>query len=287
MGHFDSFIGQKPIKNMLEDMLLYCKKCDTVFPHTLFIASAGQGKTTLSLLLSAAISENVLHVYAPTIRCWDDMKKILNKVLTKSVLYIDEIHALPKDVQECMYDVLLGGFYIEGPNKVTLPEFTVLASTTDPQKLSKPFFDRFPNTMVFEQYSKADLMAYLCMKVRADFFDAGVLERIAEMFGNSPRRLNAFLDKMRLYCIAHNVCHVTQQTLEDICAYIGLDKNGLNSLQVRYMKLLNERDCLSLATIASMLRLDVRVITDIVEPDLISMGYVAIESSGRHALVQY
>lgn len=277
---FKDFIGQTKIKNMLSDMLVYSMKTGKVFPHTLFIAAPGQGKTTLANCVASQLSKNVVNVYAPMVKTWENIKKVLPKE-EKAALYIDEAHALPSQVQESLYDIMNNSFYIENGNKVYVPRFTIIASTTDPDRLLRPFMDRFTNVMIFSKYTEEELTEYIRGYCVENALDDTVVKQLIRLSKHSPRKLNSLLYRLDCYAVAHDLVRIGENDFSKFLTYIGLSQEGYTALQVQYLNLLHEVGAASLSTISSLLELQPSVVRDIIEPDLVAGGLVSITGNGR------
>ena len=282
---FKGFIGQTFICNMLYDMFVCTQQQHTAFPHTLFIASAGQGKTYLSRKLGKALSPNMFEVFGPSIKSWDDMQIHLQQLTDNSnVLFIDEIHALPTNVQELLYLTMTDYKYVNSKTGcyVTLPKFTLLGATTDPQYMLRPFRDRFVNTMVFQKYTKNDLYNIFEHGWYIEKYDTTVVNKIIALSHGVPRKLNALLKRLNFYIIANKIPFITPEVFETFMQRIGIDDYGMNPLQQQYLQILKQANSpVSLANLANLMELKQEVITDIVEPDIISADLVTITSAGR------
>lgn len=282
---FNGFIGQDFTKNVLYDMYLCTVKYNQKFPHTLLVASAGQGKTKLSCLLCKALNPNFVSIYGPSISNWEDMITVLHKIKhANDVLFIDEIHGLPKDVQELLYPIMTDNKYYDKKlgAYVSIPKFSIIGATTDPQYLLRPFFDRFSNLIVFHKYSKENLKEMLSAVCKPDFFDEDVIDKLIELSHKTPRKLYSLLNKLDYFVGARSIKHLTMQQFTDFMVHCGLDDNGFNPLQQQYVSILKKANSpVSLGTLANLMELKQEVITNIIEPDIIASGCVTVSSSGR------
>ena len=283
---FKDFIGQTDIKHMLYDMYVCKEKINKTFPHTLFIASAGQGKTMLSKLMCKALCAKPLKIYAPAISSWEDMKVVLDKITDeRNVLFIDEVHALPTDVQEMMY-TLMSNYKVYNKKTgqyIKFPPFTLFAATTDPQYMLRPFMDRFVNTMVFTKYSKNDMIDLFKHVYNPAMFSDEVIEKFVALSHYTPRKFHSLVTRLDYYVDARGLPPIVDTAyFNKFLSYIGVDDMGFNALQRQYVSILKAlKSPASLLTLANLMELKQEVITQIVEPDVIASGLVSISSSGR------
>lgn len=285
---FGKFIGQTELKNMLYDMYVCSIKQNKLFPHTLFIASAGQGKTELSKIMAKALCDKPMKIFAPAITSWADMMVMLKKVSPeRNVVFIDEVHALPKDVQEMLYTVMTNftSFDRKTGTYTKFAPFTIFAATTDPQYMLRPFFDRFVNTMVFTKYTEKDMRDLFGSIYKEEKFDSDVITKFVALSHHTPRKFHALKTRLGYYIDAHGLDEnrmVGSEYFEKFLLHIGLDSRGFNALQRQYLEVLKALNSpASLTTLANLLELKQEVITRLVEPDLIAAGCVTISSSGR------
>ena len=286
---FSEFIGQTFICNMLQDMFVYTQKGFGKFPHTLFIASAGQGKTTLSNILAKALASTYDYadckyttIYGPSVNSKEDMFNILKSACP--VVFIDEVHALPKAAQELLYPVMTNNQLpnLNGNGFSYVNVSTIIAATTDPQMLLKPFYDRFTNLMVFEKYSDDDMLKCLNQLCNTTNVPSQICDSLVKLSHKTPRKLKSLVQRLRYYIVANDLKELSMASYEDFLKHVGLDSNGFNNLQQQYISLLKKHEVpLSLTTLANLMDLKPDVIQNVVEPDILASGLVTISSGGR------
>lgn len=278
---FEGFVGQDDIKNMLKDLVKYTRVCGVCMPHTLFVAAPGQGKTTLANMVAKELSDHVINTFAPTLNDWNCIKNVMRSLKEGSVWIIDEVHALGVDIQEKLYDVMLQFNYTDGDERVELPQFTLLACTTDPQLMLRPFMDRFANTMTFNNYSVDELSDYVMKAFVEGMIDKDVADKLVNVCARNPRKIKAMFKKIECYHIAHEVKHWNMTEFNKFLNYIGLDNNGFTKLQVAYINTLKQHKALSLQMISAIMGLRPGVVSQIIEPDLMAFGVINIGANGR------
>ena len=273
--------GQTAIKNVLQDMIKCYKKGLCKFPHTLLVASAGQGKTTLAKMLASELNPNYTEVFGPALSTADALVNVLKS--SNEILFVDEIHAIPKEIQELMYSVMTNGKVARsdgGYDNVAVK--TIIGATTDPQMMLIPLKERFINTMVFAPYSKEDLVQ--CLLEHFNFCTMDIISqyKIAELAHGTPRKLLALVEKLKYFMGARDITRFTKEYLNEFMSYNGLDKFGFDTLQQKYVNILKQykKPC-SLTLLSAMMSLRPEVITQMIEPDVVRAGVVKITSKGR------
>ena len=163
---FNDIVGQADVVNRLKIMVSGCLNSKGVMPHVLIDGPPGLGKTTIASAIANELSVNLYTINAANIRSIKNIMPYLVGIAPRSVLFIDEIHRLPKIVEEFLYPVM-EDFVLnltikdnddkEQPTKIDLPMFTVVGATTSGGSLSQPFYDRFTIKEHLTFYSDVDL----------------------------------------------------------------------------------------------------------------------------------
>ena len=163
---FDEIIGQKSVVNRLKIISHGCKNNGGAMPHILIDGPPGLGKTTIASALANELGVNLYTLNAANIRAIKNILPYLMGIMPRSILFIDEIHRLPKIVEEFLYPVM-EDFVLnilvkdkeekEAPAKIDLPIFTLAGATTSGGSLSQPFYDRFTIKEHLSYYSIDEL----------------------------------------------------------------------------------------------------------------------------------
>ena len=282
----NEIIGQKKIINQLMMQTKYYKEYrKTSFPHTLLIASAGQGKTTIAKALADILSDNFIEAYAPNLKTEEDMANLFVKnnrlIPENSVIFIDEIHALSLKLTETLYTLMENFTLALEGESVSFPRFTLIAGTTEPQLMSKPLRDRFVNTFLFEPYTDEDMSRYidnykLNVKISKD-----VKPVFARLSKYTPRLMNSLLEKAGCYMYYNGITELGSNDIDGFLSYAGYTKDGLTELEKRYISILKDKGIVSVGNISNMLGLKENMVSTIIEPSLLSIGAIEITSSGR------
>ncbi|MEW6107649.1 MAG: Holliday junction branch migration DNA helicase RuvB [Nitrospirota bacterium] len=295
-GSFDEFIGQNKIKDNLNIFIKAARQRKEPLDHVLFCGPPGLGKTTLAHIISNELKVSIKTTSGPVLERPGDLAAILTNLSDMDILFIDEIHRLPRIVEEVLYpamedfqlDIIIG----QGPNartlKLNLPRFTLVGATTRTGLLTSPLRDRFGIIDRLSYYNPDELKMIALRSsqiLRVSIDDDAALE-IAKRSRGTPRIANRLLKRIRDFA----------QVLGDGKIGIEITRNSLNSLDVDE-KGLDDMDRKLLLTIidkfnggpvgieaiSASLREDKETIEDVYEPYLLQEGFIERTSRGRLA----
>ena len=275
---FSDVIGQNEVVQRLAIVVAGCKAAASVMPHTLIDGPPGLGKTTIASAIAAEMGENLYVVNGANIRSTKNLIPYLMGIAPRSVLFIDEIHRLPKIVEEFLYpvmeDFVLSLVLENKPETIELPRFTLVGATTSGGSLSQPFYDRFTIKEHLSFYSDSDLakLAGLnAQKLGLTISDNDLIE-IAKRSKGTPRILNARLQWYQSFTSYHKEKRVT---IEEVFSNQGIDSRGLDLYDRMYLKVLeqNRSNPLGLRSISSLTGIAVETIEYSIEPFLIYWFY--------------
>ena len=282
---FDDIIGQDDVVERLRISVFGCKNPVASMPHVLIDGPPGLGKTTIASAIASELGVNMYTVNAANVR---NIKGILPYLMTmtlNSVLFIDEIHRLPKIVEEFLYPVMEDfkmGLVIEGdPESIDIPHFTMVGATTSGGSLSQPFYDRFTIKEHLSFYTSnvlAKLARSNCDSMNIDISDEDLLN-IAHRSKGTPRILNARLQWYKSY----TSFYPEEKSLEKIFGMQGIDKNGFDENDKKYLDILqkNRGNPLGLKAMSSLTGIAMETIENSIEPYMIRKGYVRRTQRGR------
>jgi Holliday junction DNA helicase RuvB len=158
---FDDVIGQQEVVERLRVSVVGCKNSGGVMPHVLIDGPPGLGKTTIASSIANEMEVNLYTLNAANVRSVKNILPYLMGIAPRSVLFIDEIHRLPKLVEEFLYpvmeDFVLSIMVEDKPEQIDIPAFTLVGATTSGGSLSQPFYDRFQIKEHLSFYSHNDL----------------------------------------------------------------------------------------------------------------------------------
>lgn len=288
---FDGIIGQSSVVDRLKIIIHGCKESEGVLPHVLIDGPPGLGKTTIAQAISNELGVNLYTLNAANIRSVKNLLPYLMGIAPRSILFIDEIHRLPKIVEEFLYPVMedfainitvKGDDDKDRPETIDLPEFTVAGATTSGGSLSQPFYDRFTIKEHLSYYTKNELAKLARLnanKLGLTIDDSHLLE-IAQRSKGTPRILNARLNWYKNYVSYYKNIEID---INDIFVNQGIDSEGLDAYDRLYIDALKKAkgQPLGLKSISAMTGIAIETIENNIEPFLVRMGYVVRTQKGR------
>ena len=283
---FDDVVGQQDVIERLRIMVAGCKDGSSVMPHVLIDGPPGLGKTTIASAIATELDVNLYTLNAANIRSVKNLLPYLMGIAPRSVLFIDEIHRLPKLVEEFLYPVMedfVLNITIENkPETIDLPMFTVVGATTSGGSLSQPFYDRFSIKEHLSFYDVDDLakLAGLNAQKLGLLIDDKDLIEIAKRSKGTPRILNARLQWYKSFIAYHKN---TDTNIDEIFSSQGIDNRGLDVYDRLYLEALtkNKFNPLGLKSLSSLTGIAMETIENSIEPFLIRMGYAVRTQKGR------
>ena len=288
---FDDIIGQSSVIGRLKIMIHGCNESSGVMPHILIDGPPGLGKTTIVQAMSNELNVNLYTINAANIRSIKNLLPYLMGIAPRSILFIDEIHRLPKIVEEFLYPVMEDftiNITVKGeddkdrPETIDLPQFTVAGATTSGGSLSQPFYDRFiikEHLSYYEVDELAKLARLNAEKLGLMINDSDLIE-IAMRSKGTPRILNARLSWYKNYISYYKNQSIS---IDNIFKDQGIDSNGLDMHDRLYIDALKKAKGtpLGLKSISAMTGIAIETIENSVEPFLVRRGYIVRTQKGR------
>lgn len=293
---FDEFIGQDRIKDNLRIFIEATSRRKESLDHVLFCGPPGLGKTTLSHIIAKELQVNIKSTSGPVLERPGDLAAILTNLSDFDVLFIDEIHRLPRIVEEILYpamedyqlDIIIG----QGPSarilKLNLPKFTLIGATTRTGLLTSPLRERFGviNRLEFynpEELKKIVLRSSQILKTEID--DAAAFE-IAHRSRGTPRIANRLLRRIRDFAQVKGNGRIELNITKSSLLALDVDERGLDDMDRKLLLTIIEKfngGPVGIETIAASLREDKETIEDVYEPYLLQEGFIERTPRGRQA----
>ena len=259
-------------------------------PHMLFVGGPGLGKTEAAHLVSRELGVTLHERLAQVVSNMGAMNGLLLQADDKDIVFLDEIHELPPNVQTILYRAMEGGqISLQGRenNTMSMPlkNFTIVGATTDEYRLLSPLRDRFKVIVPFVEYD-AESLALITLQ-RAHMLgielDEQIGREIATRSKGTPRLAIRILESCHRYARSKGDERITQQHFELTLALDGLDSLGLGPDEQRYLRFLAGRneEPVRLFTIESALGIHRRTVQTVIEPFLIKSGLIERHSPGR------
>lgn len=293
---FNEYIGQQQIVEMLKIAVEAAQKRGEVLDHVLFYGPPGLGKTTLAHIIANEMDVSVVHTSGPALEKGGDLLSILTHLEQGNVLFIDEIHRLPKVVEEFLYpameDFAVDIIFDKGMNarsyRSKLEQFTLVGATTRAGLLSAPLRERFGIFGSLDFYSEQDIEKVIVRSaaiLNVSIDEEGARE-IARRSRGTPRIANRLLRRIRDYAEVRADGIITAKVADRALALEGIDALGLTPLDIRFLNVIIQvykGGPVGLEAIAATLQEEPDTLVDMVEPFLLKAGLLARTSSGRKA----
>lgn len=290
------YVGQENFKENLKIFIHAAKNRDEPLDHILLYGPPGLGKTTLAYVIANEMGTSIRLINGPSIEKPGELAAILSTMNEGDILFIDEIHRLPRVVEEILYEAMedykltfLSGRDEDARNiTIRLKPFTLVGATTKPGDLSSPLRDRFGIVNRLEYYTIDELIRIVERTSRVFNLpiDKDAAELIAMRSRGTPRIANRIYRRVRDFASFSNMNHVDKKVTEDALVRLRIDNLGLDEIDIRYLTALIKRfngGPVGLETLSSTIGEEVRNLEEVYEPYLLKLGLINKTPRGRVA----
>ena len=308
-GTLDEYVGQEEIKENLRVFIKACKMRDEALDHVLLYGPPGLGKTTLAHIIAHEMGTNIKTASGPSIEKSGDLAAILSQLEPGDVLFIDEIHRIPRYIEEILYpameDFVLDIVIPNGDGtsrnlKIDLPPFTLVGATTRAGDISAPLRDRFGIVSKLNYYTDDEL--FQIVKRTSKVLNMPIADKAAKELAKrsrkTPRIANRLFKRVRDFALVFEQDEIDEEITKSSLKRLHVDNFGLDQIDIQYLEALITKfngGPVGAATIATSIGEEVTTIEDVVEPFLLQEGFikrtprgrVATEKAYKHLNIEY
>ena len=290
----DEYVGQNKVKENLKVYMEAAKSRKESLDHVLLYGPPGLGKTTLSAIIAEEMGVNLRITSGPAIERPGDLVALLTNLSEHDILFIDEIHRLPRTVEEILYpamedfevDIIIGKGPAARGFRMQMPKFTLIGATTRAGQLSTPLRDRFGVIFKLELYSPEELAGIVRRSagiLGLPISEDGALE-IASRSRGTPRIANRFLKRVRDFAQVMGNGTIDRPIADYALRALEVDELGLDAIDRRMLQTIIKAfggGPVGLDTLAATVGEEAVTIEDVYEPYLMQIGFLNRTPRGR------
>ena len=290
----DDYVGQSEIKENLRVFIKSSIMRGEALDHILLYGPPGLGKTTLAYIIANELGSNIKTASGPSIEKAGDLAAILSTLEEKDVLFIDEIHRMPRYIEEILYpamedyslDIIIGSEGSSRNIKINLPKFTLVGATTRAGDLSSPLRDRFGIISKLNYYTEDEL--YKIIKRTSKVLDTPITDdaarELAKRSRGTPRIANRLFKRIRDFALVEGDGIIDEKILSSSLERLKVDKIGLDETDYNLLLAIIERfngGPVGIDALASSIGEESSTIEDVYEPYLLQHGFLKRTARGR------
>lgn len=290
----EEYVGQSEVKENLDIFMKAAKMRDEPLDHTLLYGPPGLGKTTLAYIIANEMDGNIKTASGPSIEKSGDLASLLSSLEPGDILFIDEIHRIPRFIEEILYpamedfvlDIIVGNDASSRNIRIELPPFTLVGATTRAGDLTSPLRDRFGIVSKLNYYTTDELSKIVkrTAKVLECTIDDDAALELARRSRGTPRIANRLLRRVRDFALVMGNGNIDLNITKIALDKLKVDSLGLDNTDYNLLKAIIERfngGPVGIEAIASSIGEEQTTIEDVYEPYLLQTGLLKRTSRGR------